>query len=372
MSSLVSSIVDGLRRAGLVLLVGALAGLAVYAGGEGGFPFEAWSPVAVGNSVLVGILYVALIDATVRLVRLSMEAFVPVQSTRAVAYHALAPAAGVLVVFVGLTATLKLVLGPDFATPWSLLLGVGAVVALAVAGGTGYLALQTYHQHDRRDHAEGWETRMRRLRTQTCPPVLFDTLDAATQLIDETPEETKPLLDRLQALLRYRHRAAGDDPVRLADELEAVLWYVELAQVQHGDALEVGFDVPDPLLTVPVPRLSLLPLLENAVQHGAAAVEASCTITVTGRYDDEQLCLAVLDTGPGFDTTDPETVLRRGSGIADLYARLRDHYGPAADLTLLPQGVLWCAPIAPDDEAAPSAEAETETPASFPSSEQPS
>jgi hypothetical protein len=350
MSSLVTSIVDGLRRAGFVLVLGALAGLAVYATGRGEYALTTWSPVAVGNSVLVGILYVALLDATVRLTRLLMEAFVPLRSVRTVAYHAAAPAGGALVVFVGLTAALKAVLGATFPTPWALLLGVGTVVALAVAGGAGFLALEAYHQLDRQDHAEGWEARMRRLRTQTCPPVLFDTLDAATALLDETPDEdVTPLLHRLQRLLQYRGQAANDEPVPLADELEAVLWYVELVQVRHGENLEVGFDVPDPLLRVPVPRLSLLPLLENAVQHGAAATDDSCTITVTGRYDDEELCLAVLDTGPGFDTTDPTTVLRRGSGIADLYARLREHYGPAeADLSLLPQGVLWCAPLSPE------------------------
>ena len=365
MSSLVSSIVDGLQRAGFVLIVGGLAGLAVYASGDGGWAIGTWSPVAIGNSVLVGILYVALLDATVRLVRLVMEAFVPVRSTRAVAYHALAPAAGALLVFVGLTAGLKAVLGPDFATSWSLLLGVGILAAVAVAGGAGVLALQTYHQRDRQDHAEGWEARMRRLRTQTCPPILFETLDAVGQIIEDTPAEAKPLLDRLEALLRYRRRAASGEPVPLADELEAALWYIELAQVQYGEALEVGFDVPDPLFSVPVPRLSLLPRLENAVQHSAGKLNEPCTITVTGRYDDEQLCLAVLDTGPGFDTTEPDTVLRRGSGIADLYARLRDHYGPAADLTLLPQGVLWCAPLSSDTlpEDAPESEAASSSPA---------
>jgi len=364
MSSTVSSIVDGLRRAGFVLLVGALAGLAVYASGKGSLSFETWTPVAIGNSILVGILYVALLDATVRLVRLVMEAFVPVRSTRTVAYHALAPAAGAFAVFVGLTAGLKAVLGPTFATPWTLLMGAGTLATLVVAGIAGFLALQTYHQHDRQDHAEGWEARMRRLRTQTCPPVLFDTLDATTQLVEENPGDAKPLLHRLQRLLRYRHQATGSEPVPLADELEAALWYVELAQVQYGDDLEVGFDVPDALLSVPVPRLSLLPLLENAVQHGAGQLDEPCAITITGRHDDDQLCVAVLDTGPGFDTTDPDTVLRRGSGIADLYARLRDHFGPAADLSLMPQGVLWCGPLSADADPDSASQPETAAPVS--------
>jgi signal transduction histidine kinase len=345
MSTTLSSILDGLRRASFVLLVGGLAGLGVYAGGAGGLQVRTWSPTAIGNSVLVGILYVALLDATVRLVRLAMEAFVPLESDRDVLYHAVGPAAAVLGVFVALTAGLKGALGAAFSPSWSLLLGVGALAALGTGGGAGVLALRTYYRRDRQDHAQGWEARMRRLRTRTCPPVLFDTLDAAGPLLGSAPDEAEALLDRLQALLRYRREAATGEPVPLARELEAALWYVDLVKVQHGDALEVGVDLPDRLLSVEVPRLCLLPLLQNAVQHGAAAGEAPCTVTVTGRYDDAQLCLAVLDTGPGFDTTDPDTVLRRGSGIADLYARLRGHFGAAADLSLLPQGVLWCAPL---------------------------
>lgn len=349
---MVSSIVDGLRRAGFVLAIGAVAGLAVHASGQGGVQITTWSPVEIGNSILVGVLYVALLDATTRLVRLLMEAFVPLQSDRDVLFHALAPAGGSLLVFLGLTAGLKGTLGSTFSVSWPLLAGVGVLAALIVGGGSGVLALREYYRRDRQDHAEGWEARMRRLRTQTCPPVLFDSLDAARALLDENPAQAEPLLNQLQALLTYRQQAAGGDPVPLAQEIEAAVWYAELVQVQHGDELEVGFDVPDALLSVPVPRLSLLPLLENAVQHGAAGLDEPCTITITGRHDDAELCLAVLDTGPGFDTTDPDTILRRGSGIADLYARLREHFGPKADLSLLPQGVLWCGPITqevPDD-----------------------
>jgi signal transduction histidine kinase len=365
MSSMLSSIVEGLRRASLVLLIGGLAGLAVHAGSRGTLQVQSWSPIAIGNSILVGVLYVALLDGTVRLARLVLEAFLPPESDRAVLYHALGPAAAVLLVFVALTAGLKGALGTSFPPPWPFLLGIGGLAAITAGSGTGFLALRSYYRRDRQDHAEGWEARMRRLRTRTCPPVLFSTLEAVVPRLENAPEESRALLRRLDALLRYRHEAPGSETVPLAEEIEAALWYVELAQVQHGDDLEIGFDVPDPLLSVEVPRLSLLPLLENAVQHGLADADgSSCTITVTGRRDDAELCLAVLDTGPGFDTTDPTTVLRRGSGISDLYARLREHFGAETDLSLLPQGVLWCAPIRAADapESTPPASSSSSSP----------
>lgn len=359
---MVSSIIDGLRRAGLVLLIGGLAGIAVRAGGEGTIHIQTWSPVVLGNSILVGVLYVALLDATLQLVRPVMDAFVPLASERHVWYHALAPAVSTLLVIGGLTAGLKAALGPAFSPDWPVLTGLGILVAIGAASVYGLSALQRHYQLNHQDHAEGWEARMRRLRTRTCPPIVVDTLAAATALLEEAPAQAAPLLDNAQSLLRYRHEAGADETVPLAREIEAVLWYVELAQVQYGEDLEIGFDVPDSLLAVQVPRLSLLPLLENAVQHGARALDEPCTITVTGRHGDTEICLAVLDTGPGFDTTDPTTILRRGSGIADLYARLREHYGDGTDLSLLPQGVLWCAPIQESSEAPPPSEEQPSMP----------
>jgi hypothetical protein len=353
---MVSSIIDGLRRAGLVLLLGGLAGIAVHAAGDGSLQISTWSPVVLGNSILIGVLYVALLDGTIQLVRPIMEAFVPLESDRHVLYHALAPAGGTLLVFVGLTVGLKGMLGSAFSPPWGLLAGLGLLVPLGTGGVSGLLALRTYYQLDHQDHAEGWEAHMRRLRTRTCPPLVIETLSAATALLDDAPKQAAPLLENAQSLLHYRHEAGTDETVPLAREIEAVLWYVELAQVQYEEELEIGFDVPDSLLAVQVPRLSLLPLLENAVQHGARALDKPCTITITGRHSESEICLAVLDTGPGFDTTDPTTILRRGSGIADLYARLREQYGPATDLSLLPQGVLWCAPIQESAETPPPSE----------------
>lgn len=369
MSTLVSSIADGLRRAGFVFLLGAVAGLVVYASGPGGFQFATWSPVAIGNSVLVGVLYVAILDATGRILQIIMEAFVPVQSEHEVALHALAPAAGALLIFVALTAGLKSILGTAFSASWAVLLGTGILAALVVGGTSGFQALQAYYRRDRQDHAEGWEARMRRLRTQTCPPVLFDTIDAAQTVLDQNPEAAKQLLSTLGELLEYRRDADKEETVPLAREIDVALSYIELIQVQHGNELELGFDVPDSLLSVAVPRLTLLPLLENAVEHGMGQLDEPCTITITGRHDNAQICLAVLDTGPGFDTTDPNTVLRRGSGIADLYARLRDHYGDQAELSLLPQGVLWCAPITDAEEASASTDDPKPHPAPSPPSE---
>ena len=352
MPSLLPSIVDGLRRAALVAVAGTAVGMVLYLldGGTLSPPFG----LDAMYSLVAGILYVAVLDATLQLGQSLMALFVPLRSVRAAALHAVVPAAGGIVVFAGLSVAFKVWMGAGVVPGWPMLLGLGGVAFLGAVGGLGVETAQRYHEQAQADQAEAWEAALRRMRARTCPPIVLDILSSLAAQ-DASDDETRNLLGRTAHLLQYRQQAQNEDQVPLADEVEALLSYVDLVKARHGDIVEVGFDIPDPLLQRRVPRLSVLPLLENAVQHGARAADAPCTITVMARHTPDRLTLAVLDTGPGFDTTDPETVLRRGSGLADLFARLRTHHGAAADLSLLPQGVLWGIPLPPaaDSESPP-------------------
>jgi sensor histidine kinase YesM len=88
--------------------------------------------------------------------------------------------------------------------------------------------------------------------------------------------------------------------------------------------------------------MTLQPLVENAVKHGMGETQDDCTVTVTAEQSDDTLMLRVLDTGPGFDTTDLDAVLDDGTGLANVRERLQIFYGDAAQMHLRTQGVeLW-------------------------------
>src|SRR5262249_19008829 len=121
--------------------------------------------------------------------------------------------------------------------------------------------------------------------------------------------------------------------VPLATELDLLARYVAIETTRFADRLTVALAVPPELGRVPVPALSLQPLLENAIRHGVARAPGPRTVTRSARRGGSRLRLDVTDTGPGF----PADVLasaRSGVGLSNTRARLAELYGPAGELAI--------------------------------------
>jgi LytS/YehU family sensor histidine kinase len=114
--------------------------------------------------------------------------------------------------------------------------------------------------------------------------------------------------------------------------------YLELHQVRMGSRLRWSVEVPPSLGGQEVPPLLLLTLVENALKHGLAPQVQGGRIDVAARFDDGQVVLSVADTGRGMGSA-----IGHGTGLANLRARLKAMYGPAASLVLRvndPHGVI--------------------------------
>ena len=58
--------------------------------------------------------------------------------------------------------------------------------------------------------------------------------------------------------------------VPLAQEMQIVRAYLEVEQFRLGDRLKMEIQVDDAALDIPIPVLSIQPLVENAIKHGVA------------------------------------------------------------------------------------------------------
>ena len=73
-----------------------------------------------------------------------------------------------------------------------------------------------------------------------------------------------------------------------------------LAKARYENNLEFAIDVPENLGSITVPKLTLQPLVENALTHGYNGYNELRKLTVTGRIEDEKLILCIRDNGTGF------------------------------------------------------------------------
>jgi two-component system LytT family sensor kinase len=169
------------------------------------------------------------------------------------------------------------------------------------------------------------------LRMRLNPHFLFNTLNGISGLMRENVEAADLMLTRLSDLLRLTLERADLQEVPLQEELDFVRQYVAIQQLRFGDRLSVTIDAAPETLALAVPSLSLQPLVENAVKHGAEQTPGPAAIEILARRVGPQLEIEVGDDGPG-----PRTAVKPGTGLETTRLRLSHLYGDAGSLTLEP------------------------------------
>ncbi|MGA9464175.1 MAG: histidine kinase [Terracidiphilus sp.] len=163
------------------------------------------------------------------------------------------------------------------------------------------------------------EARLSSLESRIHPHFLFNTLNSIASLIASDPVRAEATVGKLASLLRFSLNANQSSLVPLAQELKIVRDYLEIESTRLGQRLRYEIDVPEDLGRCRVPPLALQTLVENSVKHVVAQRSEGGTIRIAGLRENGNICLEVVDDGPGFDLASitPE------HGLGNLAARLQ-------------------------------------------------
>jgi hypothetical protein len=187
------------------------------------------------------------------------------------------------------------------------------------------------------------DARMRLLTAQAQPHFLFNTLANVQALVEAGSPRAPQLLQSLTSYLRAAVPRLDGSANTLGQELELVRAYLELMQMRMPDRLAFALHIERGAQLLHCPPMTLLTLVENAVQHGIDPSEEGGRIDVhtallaagEGAY---RCRLAVIDTGIGLQASGHGL----GTGLAALRERLHWAYGGKATLELVevaPHGV---------------------------------
>jgi signal transduction histidine kinase len=157
------------------------------------------------------------------------------------------------------------------------------------------------------------------------PHFLFNTLNAISALVREDPRAAERAIGDLSELLRAALTADPGREIRFEDELTFTTRYLDLERVRFHDRLRVVVDVSDEARGALVPQLLLQPLVENALRHGLAPLEAGGSIVVAAARREAMLHVSVRDDGVGLAAS-PRT-RGAGTGLRALRTRLAHFYG---------------------------------------------
>jgi hypothetical protein len=191
---------------------------------------------------------------------------------------------------------------------------------------------------------------LRLLQAQMEPHFLFNTLANVQALMAHDVPRARRMLESFTDYLRSSLGGLRREQATLADELELARRYLALQQVRMEDRLQVRFEVEPGLEDAAIEPLTLQPLVENAVLHGAEPRVGGAVLAVRVRAQAasagaaRQLVVEVEDTSIDADERAPA----RGSGgnglaLANLRERLAARHGTRASLQAGPTPRGWLA-----------------------------
>ena len=162
------------------------------------------------------------------------------------------------------------------------------------------------------------------LQAQINPHFLYNTLDAIIWLAEAG--EQKRVVGMVRNLSDFFRTSLnqGKDINSIKEEMLHVKSYLEIQHVRYQDILSYDIEVPESLYIYSIPKITIQPLVENALYHGIKNKRGMGHISIRGQAGEKDFTITVTDDGIGID----ETRLRQvQSGIQNKVLTGKDFYG---------------------------------------------
>ena len=182
---------------------------------------------------------------------------------------------------------------------------------------------------------------LKTLQAQINPHFLYNTLDSIIWMAEGRKYEEVVLMTASLARLLRQSISNEDEVVPLAREVEYAKGYLTIQKMRYKDKLEFEIDVEPSILNIPLIKLVLQPIIENAIYHGLKYKESKGLLQVKGFMKDGNAVLQVIDNGVGMDEETLSHIYDKhkvnyhsnGVGVYNVQKRLKLYYGENYGIT---------------------------------------
>ena len=128
------------------------------------------------------------------------------------------------------------------------------------------------------------------LQSQVNPHFLYNTLDMIYWMLDEQEEDhLGEVILSLSRMFRYSSCWQQGALVTLREELEQIHHYMTIISMRLEGRVAIEVRVPPPYLSVALPKMTLQPVIENAVKHGLEPLGREGRVEISGAVREGRL-----------------------------------------------------------------------------------
>lgn len=155
---------------------------------------------------------------------------------------------------------------------------------------------------------------IRALQNQINAHFIYNVLESIKMMaeIDEK-YEISDAITSLGKLLRYTMRWVSGN-VKVSEELEYIKNYMVLINLRYDYPIHLAINVEPEIMDLEIPKMSLQPVVENAILHGIEPMGEESTIYIKAWIENEDCILEVSDTGKGMTEDELEKLRLKIAG----------------------------------------------------------
>lgn len=186
------------------------------------------------------------------------------------------------------------------------------------------------------------DAQLKNLESQINPHFLYNTLDAIYWRSKAAKEfEISEMVEALGSLLRSSLSEYADS-IPLHRELEFVDNYIKIQKIRFAKRMDFSSEIDPKLLNLPIPKMSIQPLVENAIKYSLEEVLGNCIIRLQAQADDNTAFIRVSNTGSEIDENILELLSEKefqphgsGIGLANIDKRVKLLFGNEYGLSFM-------------------------------------
>lgn len=179
------------------------------------------------------------------------------------------------------------------------------------------------------------EAQLQILYQQINPHLLYNTLESIYWKSSlEGNSDAAVMIKELAQLMKIG-LSRGRELITLEEELQHAQAYMSLQKKRYDYEFQLTWNVGENVLSHLIPKITLQPLLENAIIHGVRNMGDEGEISVSAGKEDGKVVIRIEDNG--YMETDHERIERllneeqphppQGYGIRNVQQRIRLHFG---------------------------------------------
>lgn len=184
------------------------------------------------------------------------------------------------------------------------------------------------------------KTELKALQAQINPHFLYNTLDAIAWLCEE--ERYKDAVEMVNSLAKlFRISISrGHELITIEKEVQHAKSYLKIQNFRYKNQFTYSFDIDEECLGYLCNKITLQPIIENAIYHGIDRMVDEGKINIGIHQKEDKIIFTIEDNGVGMTLEQCEEILhedasdRVGIGIKNVNDRIKIYFGEEYGLTI--------------------------------------